>query len=529
MTVESTTNPASARRRFIGRSRRCAVLLLLALAALSKPVSAEVHGGYRVTPSDPPGGISPFSITGWAVSSCGKPDVHVLLDGKTYSVLVPIYRLPDIRKRFAGCPGADTAGFWTSIDPASLALGPHVFEIRLAHASCGEVSLGEIRFEARAPISAPAAAGALAFLLLLVPFLLSAWLVPKQGERAGSLPLVPISAAVLAAFAATIILSGKFGEPLSPIKPGIFSSLGNWDGEHYLRLAVNGYGSPGSEQDWGWFPLFPMMLHLLSFLPLPLPLLGSAFNFGCALGTVLLLSKLYPAMKEGVLAYVLFPASMFFVACYSEASFVLLLASTLFAVKRGRPTAAALFGALAALCRPSGFLIALFALEFLRAPRRWRGFAVAFAGPAAGLLFWYSVPSRWTGDARKYLQIQRAFGRDFSFHPGRLLDSILVPAAHPLTSDLPALLALLLVLVGAAALLRRGDVAEGLFSASVVLFPLSTGTLTSMARYALAAFPAIVLLGSSVRNRAILCLIWAVEFGFGIFLAERFGRYWYAG
>ena len=150
-------------------------------------------------------------------------------------------------------------------------------------------------------------------------------------------------------------------------------------------------------------------------------------------------------------------------------------------------------------------------------------------GPVAGLGFWYALPSRWTGDAGKYLQIQQGLGRDLTFHPGRLLVVLLTPIAHPVYGDLTGLLALLLVLVGAAALLRRRQFAEGLFSAFVVLFPFFTGGLTSMARYALGAFPALVVLGSSVKNRPLLYALWALELGLALYFAQRFGRHWYAG
>ena len=62
-----------------------------------------------------------------------------------------------------------------------------------------------------------------------------------------------------------------------------------------------------------------------------------------------------------------------------------------------------------------------------------------------------------------------------------------------------------------------------------MLFPFSTGTLTSMARYALGAFPALVLFGNSVKNRPLRYAVWSLELGLALYFAERFGRHWYVG
>ena len=334
MIITAGSETARLHEQFAGCGRWCAVLLFLFPAVLSRPASGEIRGGYQVMPSDPPGGISQFSIVGWAVSPCGKPDLHILLDGKSYAVLVPNLRLREIRDRFPGLPGSDSAGFWASIDPASLPSGPHTFEIRAVEASCGEVKLGEIRFVARAPIPAAAAVPALAMLLFVVPFFLAQWLPQEKDGRAPRIPLLPVSALVLAGLASTIVLAGRFGETLVAGKPGLFSPLGNWDGEEYLQIARYGYGGPGSHQEWGWLPLFPALLRLLTVIPFPLALLGSIFNFSCAFGAVALLRDLYPDRTKGVLFYILFPSSIFFVACYSEASFVLLATGALAAVKR---------------------------------------------------------------------------------------------------------------------------------------------------------------------------------------------------
>jgi hypothetical protein len=87
---------------------------------------------------------------------------------------------------------------------------------------------------------------------------------------------------------------------------------------------------------------------------------------------------------------------------------------------------------------------------------------------------------------------------------------------------------LLAVLTGAAGLIWRRRWAEGLFSAAVILMPLYTHNTTSLNRYALVAFPALVFLGERVRPRALPILLGA-EAALLVLWASRFGRQVFAG
>ena len=328
------------------------------------------------------------------------------------------------------------------------------------------------------------------------------------------------------AAAAIIVTVPRLWTSALEIPPGVFSPLANWDGGGYIRLASNGYA--GEVGGYAFFPLYPLVLWLISFVPLPLPLLASLFNLALLLLAIRTLERLYPGDDRGILLLAALPFAFFFVAAYTEAFFLLLAANVLLVLRRGELGKALVFGLLAGLTRVTAVALIFFALDFVRS-RQWRHAAVAATAPILGLGLWMGYLWSTTGDPFKFLNVQSEFGRSVAFHPGRLLDALTAALGSGLPQSYWELVFLGLVLVGAAALAADGRWGEGAYSAAVVLMPLVTLRLTSLNRYALMAFPVYLLLGSRLRNRYLFRLVLALEIVLFLFYAGRFGLHQWVG
>jgi hypothetical protein len=473
----------------------------------------------------PPGGKGMFVIDGWAVSSCDAVDLSLTVDAKMLLTGHPYLRRADVKERFPSLPSAEFAGFSVPFDMT--ALGPGFHEAVVTARACGvEKVLQRASFEVSRPTSAWIAASVLALLLVALPFALGALArrLPPVAWRAAWTPWAIGLGWLLSFFA--ILCGPRFGSPEIPVEPGLFSPLANWDGRWYLGIAHEGYpiGKPGA---FAFFPLFPLLLRGLAFLPVPERLAASLLNGFFFLLAMACLRRLYRDRDQAVLIYALLPFSFFFAAVYTEALFVLLLTSFVLSVRRDRGLPAAALGALAALTRVNGVLLGFFVIEPL-----WRGkrrvAILAAAGPILGLTLWSARLGLKTGDPLRFLHSAAEFGRSTSFHPGRLLDSTLWALRSGNAQAFWELGFLLIVLAGSAGLLLERRWAEGLFSAAIVLAPLYTERLTSLNRYALAAFPAFMFLGERVRPR-VLAVLLPVEVGLLLVYAARFGRQVFMG
>ena len=124
----------------------------------------------------------------------------------------------------------------------------------------------------------------------------------------------------------------------------------------------------------------------------------------------------------------------------------------------------------------------------------------------------------------KYAEAQAAYTRSSHFSGGRLLQ--VLARVWPTRDQwgLVDLTTLIIVVIGACALVRIGRVAEGLFCAAVVLIPLATLSLMGIHRYALLAFPLFPYLAGFFRNRWAYWLLIAAEAWFLVQYALNFGR-----
>lgn len=163
-----------------------------------------------------------------------------------------------------------------------------------------------------------------------------------------------------------------------------------FDGQWYLQVAEHGYSAHSlyfGQRNINFFPLYSMLMSGLA------PWVGGAAvagllisyvaGFGAAYFLFRLVAQDYPAAVAGdtVWYLLIFPTAVLLSAVYSESLFLGLAIGALYAGRRRRWLVAAILGALAALTRSIGGLIAIPLVVQYVAAHRWR-FRAWFSGAA---------------------------------------------------------------------------------------------------------------------------------------------------
>lgn len=299
--------------------------------------------------------------------------------------------------------------------------------------------------------------------------------------------------------------------------PSALSVWAQWDANWYLLIADHGYGAlqenpdlaPGNQRDdtSGFFPLYPVMVHLVSYLTQPL---GGSLTAALLVSNLALLGFLFllaswaeehhgaEAARGACAVVCLFPTSLFLSAPYSESLFLLLALATLRASSRNRPLLAFTLAAAASLTRPVGILLALplaWSAFDRRLPGRVRMLkGVSALGAPVGLLSFAGFCHLQFGNASAFLERQERWrgvmGPPWTF----LTEYFQEPRAHGRSGSTVDLVLALLALAVLPAVFRRLGVGLGLYSTAAVLIPLSSG-LFSFSRLTLAAFPLFLVAG----------------------------------
>jgi Gpi18-like mannosyltransferase len=261
----------------------------------------------------------------------------------------------------------------------------------------------------------------------------------------------------------------------------------------YRAIAEKGYDR--SDRD-AFFPLFPLLMRVAG--PDRFPLAGVILS-NAAFAVALLLLGIIAGEDGGRAMFYLafFPTSYFLSLPVTEALFLALaLSATLFGL-RGRWLGAGVMGGLATATRVTGILLLpLLVILFLQRNAQPRRRMAWLALVPCGLLAFMAHLYRVTGDALAFVHAEASWGRTFSWRPiAAQLHTVSQPWNFVV---LNAAVALLVIVAGLHLLVRR-EWAFAVYTLGAALLPLSSGSLQSMARYAVAAFP--LFLWLAVRGR----------------------------
>ncbi len=328
---------------------------------------------------------------------------------------------------------------------------------------------------------------------------------------------------VLGTLALANIIISRLHPPEAGVVARVHEGLLGWDAGWYETIARFGYVRLGTGS-LRFFPLLPLATRLLAQVPAlgygtALLLLSNGFSL---VGTALLFvlarreSGDVELARRAVWLFCLLPPAFTYVMGYSESMLLVCTLGCFLALRRSgdRHPAwyiAAVFGLLAALTRPLGVLLIVpIGLEAFRWRfGRFRGsnsgslvaIGTALLAPVAGIgmfLLWAQIA---VGNALTPITVQTQAG-----HHGGISDPI-----HTLLSDAGSVFHghygtalhvpwVILAIILLAVCWRTWPSSYAGFATAVVLVALSGTNLDSFERYALSAFP-LVLVGAALTKR----------------------------
>ncbi len=133
-----------------------------------------------------------------------------------------------------------------------------------------------------------------------------------------------------------------------------------YDSFWYLGIAKHGYYS---DQAHAFFPLYPMLIRVVSYLVDEPLLVGLVISLVCFTGSLVLLYRLAEldigprAARLTVWLIALFPMSFYFSAVYTESLFTLLSIWAIYAARKERWLLAGVMAGLASAARSDGFVL----------------------------------------------------------------------------------------------------------------------------------------------------------------------------
>lgn len=286
------------------------------------------------------------------------------------------------------------------------------------------------------------------------------------------------------------------------------------DAWFYRSIAISGYEAPSPDgkpkNTWAFFPVYPLVVRALggggSSFPI-VALLTSNAALLIALFAVAAVGRELGATDDdaerAAWYLALFPTSYFFSLPMTESVFLLLSAGSFLAAARQRWWAAGLAGGLAAATRVIGvcLLPALLLLPYQRRQRPSRQQLWVLIIPLGMAAFVGYLYLR-TGDPLAFVHAQVLWGRGSAanFESSSQTSGFVVSEPWNFVA-LNAVVGLLMIAASISFLVRRqwSYAAYALLSVAV---PLSSGSLQSLARYALVDFPLFYWLADVCRTPA---------------------------
>ncbi len=317
--------------------------------------------------------------------------------------------------------------------------------------------------------------------------------------------------------------------PLPFASAKLAQTFAAWDSGWYFDIAQRGYyWSASGQSSLAFFPLYPMLMRALAWpfgdSDRALWTAGIVLSCACLFLGLTVLHRLSEATlgdreaaRRTVLYVAVFPFAYFFTQVYTESLFFLTSVSAVAAAVASRWGWAGVLGALAALTRPNGVLVAvplvLLAVTGRPRPRELarRGAAVALV--PLGLAGFCAFAYRLSGDPLAWLRAQASWGYTVGNRPWvelmRLLDGLERHGLYGYFFSDPlapyyfvhGLVALSFVALTPAVFTRLGP-ALGAYVAVSLYVPLTGNALEGIGRYAATLFPVFMLLGTIRSRRA---------------------------
>lgn len=312
------------------------------------------------------------------------------------------------------------------------------------------------------------------------------------------------------------------------------ASWAQWDGGYYLSIAEHGYKSI---ENYAFFPIYPFLVSALG------KIVSSYLLAGLLISNILFLVFIFvfysfvkrffseKTAKIAVITFLFFPAAFFGTAMYSESLFLLLSILTFYFLYKKNYFLSALFGSLSAITRVIGVFLGLsilYSVIVRRSKKRIKNLIWA-SFPFLAFFGYMLFLKLKTGDPFIFLNVQDLWQRNFIDPVSSLVASLftLIFNQKPVMDYIDFSLTILFLTI---LILGRKKIPSSLwiFSMLTVLFPVSTGTLSSMPRYLLSSLGTFIIIADFLKSKPkIMYAVWTLSLILQIFLAVRFiNGYW---
>ena len=312
-----------------------------------------------------------------------------------------------------------------------------------------------------------------------------------------------------------------------------------WDGNWYASIAKVGYlFVPGQQSNTAFFPAYPMMvraLHIFSVSNTDASwfLCGVIVANGALLAAAAYLALLmrldYPAAtaRRGLWYLFIFPTTLFFSAVYSESLFLAATVGSFYYARTHRWILAGAFAALATATRSPGILLFVaLGVEYLVQRRfRWQEIRIDVAALALipATLAAHMLYFHWRfGNMMAVQDAQSAWGGEWGQLSWPWKPFVRLWNEPWVFNDYMNFYATAFLLVATIIAAVRLRWSYGIYAVLYYCFITAWGTLESMPRYMLLAFPAFILLAIAGRNRVVDRAILCAGSGLAVFFMIRF-------
>lgn len=343
---------------------------------------------------------------------------------------------------------------------------------------------------------------------------------------------------------ADYVVAARTGEGLWRSGEAWYHQLLRWDAYWYQGIASGGYvvsGASNAEASIVFFPLLPLLARALAdltglrlFDAMLLVTNVAGVSAICMLAT--LVRPLYgsaAAIRSAALMSVL-PTSVFLSSAYTEPLALALVLAAFIALQRERFWQAALASGLATGARSASVAIvpvimAQAVLGSSLPPVKRAGMVAALVVLASGGLLAFMGWQGWTfGDPFAFAKGQQAWSGDTGMFV-RLFRAATLNPLFPFSYGAAWFIAFTVLTVAGARRLPWTWTLYGALALAIPYVSLGTGAakLTSMPRFALMAFPAIVALALMLEGRPRLTLIVLTVGAVGLFLTTAYFSQWH--
>lgn len=277
----------------------------------------------------------------------------------------------------------------------------------------------------------------------------------------------------------------------------------NFDGEHYLSIAKDGYHL--AEQ--AFFPLYPLLIKLLGGGVWSGLIISNTSFFLALVGLFKLLRIDYSdkVSKLAVILLLLFPTSFYFGAVYTESIFLCFVVWSFYFYRKNKIFPASVLGMLASGTRVIGIILLLvYLLELFKEKIKWNKRHLWLLLIPLGLSFYMLYLYKVYGDSLMFLHALPAFGEQRSFTPILLPQVIyryvfkILPNlnysyfAGTFTAIMEFVVGILFLIVSVISFFKLRLSYAMLLTLGYII-PTLSGSFSSLPRYVLILFPAFIL------------------------------------